>query len=159
MTAASLLARLDGVRRTGEGRWIARCGAHPDDTPSLSIRELDDGHVLVHCFGGCPLADVLGAVGLTLTDLFPEPVGGYRGRREREPFNARDVLLALADEAQVAAIVCARVGYGYDVDWPELDRLMTAVGRIASAAMMFRPKRTRRRPIVAGNDCEATHAA
>ena len=64
MTADALLDRLDGVRPTGPGRWIAKCPAHKDGRASLSIRELDDGRVLVHDFAACAVADVLAAVGL-----------------------------------------------------------------------------------------------
>ena len=73
MSADALLARLDGVRRSGNG-WTARCPAHEDRTASLSIAEGDDGRVLVHCFAGCNTMDVLGAVGMMLGDLFPERV-------------------------------------------------------------------------------------
>ena len=52
MNVAALLERLEKVRRTPTGH-IARCPAHPDKTPSLSIREADDGKLLVHCFAGC----------------------------------------------------------------------------------------------------------
>ena len=64
-----LLDRLSGVRPTGPGRWIARCPAHEDRSPSLSIRDIDD-RVLVHCFAGCGVGDVLSSVGLTLADLY-----------------------------------------------------------------------------------------
>ena len=65
MSAADLLlSRLDGVRRTGSGRWIARCPAHDDRRPSLSVRELDDGRTLLHCFSGCSPDAVLDAIGL-----------------------------------------------------------------------------------------------
>jgi DNA primase len=47
MSAEALLAHLDKVRRTGAGRWIARCPAHDDKSPSLAIRELDDGRTLI----------------------------------------------------------------------------------------------------------------
>lgn len=134
MTADTLLGKLDRVKKTGTGRWIARCPAHDDGRPSLSIRELEDGRVLLHCFAQCCVADVLAAVGLDLGDLFPEPVGGYRGRRERYPFHAADVLRATAEEAQIAAIVAARLAYGYDVGWEEIDRLMVAAQRLARAA-------------------------
>jgi hypothetical protein len=63
-----LLDRLDGVRRAGPNSWMARCPAHPDRNPSLSIT-LRDGRVLVHCFAGCHPDAVLGAVGLTWRDL------------------------------------------------------------------------------------------
>jgi putative DNA primase/helicase len=68
-----LLGRLEGVRRAGAGSWTARCPAHPDRNPSLSIA-LRDGRVLLHCFAGCPPEAVLGAVGLTWKDLRePDP--------------------------------------------------------------------------------------
>ncbi|MEJ5370248.1 MAG: CHC2 zinc finger domain-containing protein [Bryobacteraceae bacterium] len=50
MTAADL-ARALGGRRSGDG-WMARCPAHDDRNPSLSVNERG-GRVLVHCFAGC----------------------------------------------------------------------------------------------------------
>jgi len=160
VSADALLAKLDGVRATGRGRWIARCPAHADGSPSLSIRELDDGRTLLHDFAGCCVADVLAAVGLTFDDLFPSRAVDHHARRERDPFNARDVLRALSDEVQIAAIVAARIAYGYDVPWPEIDRLMRAVGRIASAADLFSPHPARgRRTVVARDELdEVAHA-
>lgn len=69
--ASPLLARLDGVRVAGPGRWFARCPAHDDNTPSLSVRE-DGERVLIHCFTGCTADDVLTAVGLQWKDLYPD---------------------------------------------------------------------------------------
>jgi hypothetical protein len=71
MSAASLLERLQEVRSVGTGRWVARCPAHEDRSPSLSVRELDDGRVLLHDFAGCEVEAVLGAVGLNMAALFP----------------------------------------------------------------------------------------
>ena len=65
----TLLDRLSGVKQNGE-QWIARCPAHEDRNPSLSIRRGDDGRCLVNCFAGCHVADVVAAVGLELKDLF-----------------------------------------------------------------------------------------
>jgi len=68
-----LLGRLEGVRRAGAGSWMARCPAHPDRNPSLSV-SVKEGRVLLHCFAGCPPEAVLGAVGLTWKDLRePDP--------------------------------------------------------------------------------------
>lgn len=64
-----LLGRLDGVRQTAADCWMARCPAHQDRHPSLSIRELPDGRVLAHCWAGCHIGDVLAGVGLRLADL------------------------------------------------------------------------------------------
>jgi putative DNA primase/helicase len=63
-----LLDRLDGVRPKGPDSWMARCPAHPDRNPSLSV-SVKDGRVLVHCFAGCAPEAVLEAVGLTWKDL------------------------------------------------------------------------------------------
>lgn len=71
MSADSLISLLDKVKSTGKSRWQARCPAHPDKGPSLSIREMDDGRVLVHCFAGCSVHEIVQAVGLELSDLFP----------------------------------------------------------------------------------------
>lgn len=66
-----LLSRLQGVKKHGE-RHVARCPAHEDKSPSLSLSRGQDGRVLVHCHAGCETRDVLAAVGLELKDLFPE---------------------------------------------------------------------------------------
>ncbi len=68
-----LLGRLEGVRRAGPSSWMARCPAHPDRNPSLSV-SVKEGQVLLHCFAGCAPEAVLQAVGLTWKDLRePDP--------------------------------------------------------------------------------------
>lgn len=52
--------------------WSAQCPAHDDRDPSLSIRMVDDGAVLLHCFAGCPNDEVVAALGLAFSDLFSE---------------------------------------------------------------------------------------
>lgn len=84
--ADKILSRLDAVRKNGDHKWMARCPAHADNGPSLSIRELDGGKVLVHCFAGCGGADVMAAIGLALSDLYPErPATEYQGRDDWNP--------------------------------------------------------------------------
>lgn len=51
--------------------YKGRCPAHDDRSASLSIGEADD-RVLVYCQAGCKTEDVLAAVGLKFSDLFPE---------------------------------------------------------------------------------------
>ncbi len=139
MTANLLLEKLDGVKETGRGRWIARCPAHSDGRPSLSVRALDDGRVLLHCFAECSVADVLAVVGLDFDALYPPRAIDHCVRRERDPFNARDVLFALHDEALIVAIAGARLAYGYDVDDDERDRMMLACLRFINARDLLKP--------------------
>ena len=65
-----LLPHLEAARCCGDG-WIAKCPAHEDNHPSLSIREVEDGTVLLSCHAGCETQSVLAAVGLSFPDLFP----------------------------------------------------------------------------------------
>jgi hypothetical protein len=56
----------------------------------LSIRETDDGLILVHCFGGCETEAIVKAMGLTMRDLFPKldrliARTGKADRGNREP--------------------------------------------------------------------------
>ena len=92
MNAEILLARLNGVIRTGDWRWSARCPAHADRAPSLSVH-VDEERLLFHCHAGCAPEAVLAAVGLSWSDLYADPwtasfrvacaEGAHRARRER----------------------------------------------------------------------------
>ena len=66
-----LLAKLTGVRPAGEGRWFARCPAHDDSSPSLSIRDTGET-ILLNCFAGCNATDVLSAIGMEWKDIYPD---------------------------------------------------------------------------------------
>lgn len=70
MTADDLAARLERVRYSGPG-FTARCPAHEDRSPSLSVRDGEKG-VLVHCHAGCSVEDVCSAINIQPSDLFPE---------------------------------------------------------------------------------------
>ena len=71
-------AVLDALERAGSkvrgraARWMATCPAHPDRTPSLSIKDTGE-RVLLHCFAGCPTEHVLDRLELTYADLFANP--------------------------------------------------------------------------------------
>lgn len=58
---AEHIARALGGRRSG-AQWTARCPAHDDTTPSLSLRDATDGRVLFHCHAGCAQSDVIAAI-------------------------------------------------------------------------------------------------
>jgi putative DNA primase/helicase len=55
------IAKALGGRKAGGG-WMARCPAHDDREPSLSIRDADDGKVLVRCHAGCDQGRVIAAL-------------------------------------------------------------------------------------------------
>lgn len=127
----NLISRLTKVRRTNTGSWQACCPAHDDKHPSLTIKETDDGKVLVHCFAGCSVHDIVAAVGLSLADLFP-PQSSH-GKPERRPFPAADCLRAISYEALLVAAAAKAIVEGVPFPEQEIDRLMLAASRIQSA--------------------------
>ena len=133
MSAETLLTRLDAVRQTSHGRWVARCPAHSDHSPSLAIRELNDGRVLLHDFAGCAVEEILAAVGLQLSDLFP-PREIEHAPRERRPFIPQDVFQIARQEISVAAIIAADLRKQRTVSEADYHRLFVCVERLNGIA-------------------------
>ena len=106
MIAAQLLDRLDEVRQRGIGQWLARCPAHDDRSPSLSIKETEDGRVLIHCFALCNPADICAAAGIELSDLFPSDSHPDRGAKPY--WNPRDLFLIVKHEVTVVEIAASK---------------------------------------------------
>ena len=140
MTIDTILSRLDGVKQTGHGKFVAHCPAHDDRSPSLAISEGDNDTVLLHCFTGCETEDVLSAVGLTFSDLYPERIcAEHHGRPKRTSFDARQVLATLDHESLVVALIGADFIKRNSLDEPTWQRLATAVNRINSARAQAAP--------------------
>jgi len=76
MSLDIVLSRLEAVRRAGDG-FLARCPAHEDRGPSLSLKDAGSGRVLWHCLAGCPPSDVERA--LLARGLSPEELHGRNG--------------------------------------------------------------------------------
>lgn len=117
MTIDSLLSRLDGVRQVAHNRWRARCPAHDGKNVNvLSIGETTDGTVLLKCFAGCPAADVVGAVGLTLHDLFPrvewQTTGIHHARPRRPRVDWPALIVACERDLILVKIILAAIGRG-----------------------------------------------
>jgi putative DNA primase/helicase len=71
-TTTDILARLQGVRKSGRG-WTARCPAHEDRYQSLSLRITESGRLLAHCFAGCTFPEILEALDLKGERFTPSP--------------------------------------------------------------------------------------
>lgn len=134
----NLLNRLEKVKGT-KGRWTACCPAHGDKSPSLAIRQLDDGRILLKCFAGCSAYEVVSAVGMDMQDLFPiENKLGYTSetqsqKSERRPFYAADLLKIIQFEAVLTSIAAFDLSEGRQVSTGDRKRLKTAVSRINEA--------------------------
>lgn len=77
--------KLERFKKNGKG-WVARCPAHEDRAPSLSINEGLNGKVLLYCHAGCSLDAICAALGITQADLFERDSKGYI----RQPFKLID---------------------------------------------------------------------
>lgn len=133
MSADALLSRLSGVKRTGPGRHIAKCPAHADRTASLSIRELDDGRLLLHDFAGCSVHEVLGAVGMDMSDLFP-PREIQHAKGERKPFFPSDVFEVARLEIGVVAVIASDLHKNRSASEDDYQRLYVAIERLNDIA-------------------------
>jgi hypothetical protein len=133
-----ILPRLDKVKRTGKGNWLACCPAHDDKSPSLTIHEAADGRILVKCFAGCSFEEIKEAVGLGWEPWFPpkdSTIEMHRNAAEfapaiRRPFPAGDVLEALAAESMIVSVAACNLGNGYELTHGDKDRLLLAMNRI-----------------------------
>ena len=149
MSIDVLLSRLNGVRENGADKYMARCPAHEDRSPSLAVKECDDGRVLIHCFAGCETQDVLDAVGLTFGDLMPEQIG-IDHSQENESLgrvrwiNAKDALNTLDHESLVVSIIGADFLEHKNIDEESWSRLAIAVNRINSTRAVYAPARISR---------------
>lgn len=133
MSIGDLLNRLERVRRMGEGRWIACCPAHSDKHPSLNIKLGNDDVILLQCrSGGCSAHDIVSAVGMSLTDLFPK-TDHHHSPRQKYPFSAREILAAMVPESFCIALIGKQMSQGISPDEKTLQTLLKAVERISAA--------------------------
>ena len=134
----NILSRLNKVKGRN-GNWVACCPAHEDRSPSMTIRETPDGKILMHCFSGCSIGEIAGAIGVDLSDLFP-PTNDYDynkpQRRDKPRFLASDLLKVISFEATVVAIAANDLAKGRSLSETDKDRLMTACQRINEALEM-----------------------
>lgn len=128
----TLLDRLNGVKGS-KGSYTARCPAHSDRSPSLAIRE-SDGTILLHCFAGCDVHQIVEAVGLDLQDLFPptEGVETFKPSLKR-PFYSSDLLKIIAFEALVVQIMALDIAEGKIPSDSDRERMRLAYERIDEA--------------------------
>lgn len=126
---ADILSRLEKVRQTGSGTWIACCPAHSDRSPSFTLRECDDGRILAHCFGGCSIEEVVNAVGLGWDAWFP-PKPVEFAQPVKRAFPAADVLEALSFEATVLEVAAGATSRGEELSDEDRARVSLAADRI-----------------------------
>lgn len=134
MALEQLLRKLDNVRQVGPGKFVACCPAHEDRTASLSIRTEQDGRVLVHCFAGCPTADVIARIDVDWDVLFADTLQGLHAKKGiRHPFVGSDAVAALHLCCLQACQFCKKMAAGGRLTPLEISRLHLIADRLSAA--------------------------
>ena len=103
MSLDTFIERLEIIgmdyRQTGPDSYISCCPAHKDRSPSLSIKGLPDGRVLLHCFAGCTWYEILMVCNLEPKDIMPandnyQPLRSAVKAGERRFINDMTLLIA-----------------------------------------------------------------
>lgn len=110
-----ILDRLAGVRKY-PGGYRATCPAaehrsNKGGGRTLSLSQKDDSGVLIHCHAGCAAAEVLSAIGLGLSDLYPSPSTGGAKKGAWKEWRS---LISAADGVQALAFSAALSGDKHD---------------------------------------------
>lgn len=121
--AETILERLQRVQHRGQGQWYASCPTsahkHGDRSRGLSVKEVSDGRILLHCFFGCDVGDIVEAVGLSLSSLFPAPDGTYHRQtpqRNAHTLPARDALELIRHDTMIVACAAEQLLDGTATD-------------------------------------------
>lgn len=134
----------EGLTLAGRGRWRTTSCTFHGGSDSLRVNVTAGGWICMACNarGGDLLAYVQAAYGLDfveaarrldcwIDDDKPTP------RRRPTPITPRDALQVLSGEASLVAVAASNVAYGSVLTQLELDRLLTAAGRITRIAELF----------------------
>lgn len=132
----SILSRLQKVRKTGANRWSACCPAHEDRSPSLSIMQNETGKVFVHCFAGCDGRAIMGAIGMTLVDLYPDRIHPPKGIGSKPVFSPYEILPMIEREAMIVAM-CGSELQTHPLPDDDRKRLFKAVQRIRTGVALM----------------------
>lgn len=130
-TVHTLLDRLDKVRQTGDSKWMARCPAHDDKGPSLSVRDTGE-RTLIHCFAGCAAEDVLSAVGLSWPDIVRDKWQAAEHAATHQKVRLKPVD-PLALEWRIIRLAQADLAAGREVSFEDRARVAIAYERIQEA--------------------------
>jgi hypothetical protein len=136
MMLDTLLSRLTKVKGRN-GSWTACCPAHEDKSPSLGIRQAEDGRILLHCFAGCSVQAITGAVGMDVGDLFPPDEKRINYADPTKPlkpaFYATDLMRIIHFESTIVQIVAFDISEGKKVSETDRQRVRLAYERITEA--------------------------
>lgn len=127
------------VQRSGNGYRIS-CAACGTASRKVAVTEADNGSILLHAFCGHSPTEVLAAIGLNLTDLFPLRDLRTMGPEQRRELRRQSLitkhqaaLSVLETEATVLLIAANKLGDGEPLNDTDLTRVRVAALRVFDA--------------------------
>ena len=112
-----------------EGEYRCSCPgplhARGDKNPSLSVKECEDGAIILYCFAGCSAYDIVSAVGLTMRDLYPQQ------KKANYLLDYKYMYESISNEAIVLACAAQDISSGKTLSKEDLNRLQKCALRLA----------------------------
>jgi hypothetical protein len=133
MSVDNLLSRLDKVKPSGNGSFMACCPAHKDRTASLAIKDLGDGRIILNCFAGCDTYSILNSIGLDWADVMPEKAAGDNFKPEKQVIYSTDALRLIRHECQIMLLCAYTLKKNGILPTDDLKRMETAMQRVTKA--------------------------
>ena len=127
MNINTFLNHLDKVRKNGSDKWMACCPGHDDKSPSLAIKEGNDGKIILHCFAGCPTESIVSALNLEMSDLFAQKLSIVKNPSQ---IPRRKLETALIHELMVLNIAINSRHERHPIHADDKDREQLSVKRI-----------------------------
>jgi CHC2 zinc finger len=109
MNIDDILSRLEKVKQYNGRQWVACCPAHDDKTPSLAIKIGDENRVLMKCWAGCAIDEIVAAMDLSLSDLMGDVPKEHSNHKRGNRLSPTVVLKAVAANVLLAGIIVCDV--------------------------------------------------
>ena len=132
----NIVSRLFKAKKTGSDSWVACCPIHDDKNPSMTVREAENGKILIHCFAGCEINDILASIGLTIQDVMPDSAPDELRRSRKIPFSPADVLACAKSDALTIYLALCDLDKGVVLTQQQITNAKKAAGRIYAGAQL-----------------------
>ncbi len=123
-----IVSCLEQVKSNGTDKWLACCPAHDDRSPSLAIKQVDD-KILLHCFAGCSMAEIVGSIGLELSYLMPDRPPYHKGSTTPK-FNKYELFDKVVYEGGILCVTIQQLINCVSLSADDLKRIKLAVDTI-----------------------------
>ena len=129
----NLLSKLEKVKSNGSCKWLACCPSHADKSPSLAIKLVDNEKILIHCFAGCATSEVLEAIGLDMSNLYPDSTK-YQKSSKPPKFNKYELFDRIVFESIILSLAIRHLLDGSTLNEKDLARVLLAESLIDDIA-------------------------